>query len=196
MFTGIIEEVGSVLEAGDGILRIEVRAIVEGSKLGDSIAINGVDLTIMDLTEDMMAFNVMPETYRRSNLIKLEPGDKVNLERSVRPTDRLSGHIVRGVVETTCKIVSMEPEADAIVVTFEAPSEYIAYIVVKGPVCLDGTSLTVVDKTPTTFAVSLVQYTQDHTNILARQVGDEINLETDILARYVGELLAARGITN
>jgi riboflavin synthase len=196
VFTGIIEEVGSVLEASDGVLRIEVRKIVDDSKLGDSIAINGVDLTIMEMDEGMMAFNVMPETYRRSNLIKLQAGDKVNLERSVRPTDRLSGHIVRGVVETTCKIISMEPEADAIVVSFEAPAEYVDYIVVKGPVCLDGTSLTVVDKTATTFAVSLVQYTQDHTNILGRQIGDEINLETDILARYVGELLAARGITS
>ena len=109
MFTGIIEEVGTVLEASDGVLRIEVHEIVDDSKLGDSIAINGVDLTIMEMDESMMAFNVMPETYRRSNLIKLQAGDKVNLERSVRPTDRLSGHIVRGVVETTCKIISMDP---------------------------------------------------------------------------------------
>jgi riboflavin synthase len=192
VFTGIIEEVGAVVEARDGLLKIRVSEIDADSKLGDSIAINGVDLTIMEIGEGVMAFNVMPETYRRSNLVKLQAGDRVNLERSVRPTDRLSGHIVRGVVETTCHIVEMTPEAEAMIVRFEAPSEYLEYIVVKGPVCLDGASLTVIDKTKTTFAVSLVQYTQEHTNILQRQVGDIVNLETDILARYVGELLAAR----
>ncbi len=192
MFTGIIEEVGAVVEARDGLLKIRVSEIDADSKLGDSIAINGVDLTIMEIGEGVMAFNVMPETYRRSNLVKLQAGDRVNLERSVRPTDRLSGHIVRGVVETTCRIVEMTPDAEAMIVRFEAPPEYLEYIVVKGPVCLDGASLTVIEKTKTTFAVSLVQYTQEHTNILQRQVGDIVNLETDILARYVGELLAAR----
>jgi riboflavin synthase len=190
VFTGIIEEVGTVLEARDGLLKIQVSEIDEDSKLGDSISINGVDLTIMELADGVMAFNVMPETYRRSNLEKLAAGARVNLERSVRPTDRLSGHIVRGVIEARCEVVSMELEADAMIVRFEAPAEYLSYIVVKGPVCLDGASLTVIDKTETTFAVSLVQYTQEHTNGWA--VGDEVNLETDILARYVGELLAAR----
>ena len=190
MFTGIIEEVGTIVEARDGVLKNRVSEIDQDSKLGDSIAINGVDLTIMEMADGVMAFNVMPETYRRSNLEKLEAGARVNLERSVRPTDRLSGHIVRGVVEARCRVVSMEPEADAMIVRFEAPAEYLSYIVEKGPVCLDGASLTVIDKTDTTFAVSLVQYTQEHTT--GWTVGDEVNLETDILARYVGELLAAR----
>ena len=195
MFTGIVEEIGTVLEAADGLLKIQATTVTQDTKLGDSIAINGVDLTVMEMTDSMMAFNVMPETYRRSNLIKLSAGDRVNLERSVRPTDRLSGHIVRGVVETTCRIAAIEPEVDAVVVHYEAPADYLRFIVVKGPVCLDGTSLTVVEKTETTFAVSLVQYTQEHTNILGREIGDEVNLETDILARYVAELLAARGLS-
>jgi len=190
MFTGIIEEVGTVAEAHAGFLRIGVRRIREGAALGDSIAVNGVDLTIMELTEDAMAFNAMPETYRRSNLGDLEPGDLVNLERSVRPTDRLSGHIVRGVVEGTGTLESMEADEDALIVTYAAPPELLRYVVVKGPICVDGASLTVTAKTERSFSVSLVQYTQIHTNHVRRKPGDSVNLETDIIARYVGELLA------
>lgn len=192
MFTGIVEEVGTVLETRDGVLSIEVRVVQDDTKLGDSIAVNGVDLTVMELGEGVMSFNVMPETYRRSNLRELHAGDRVNLERSVRPTDRLSGHIVRGVVEATCEVVGKHPEADALIMRFRAPAEYMPYLVVKGPVCLDGTSLTVIDKREDTFAVSLVQYTQEHTTLPRRSIGDTVNLETDILARYVGELLAER----
>lgn len=194
MFTGIIEEVGAVQAAADGVLRIRAPLIRAGTRLGESIAINGVDLTVMELTGDVMAFNVMPETYRRSNLASLRSGDAVNLERALRASDRLSGHFVRGVVEATGTLRSLTPEAGAIIATYETPSELMPYIVVKGPICVDGASLTVIAKTETTFAVSLVQYTQEHTNLLRRQPGDTINLETDILARYVGELLEARGI--
>ncbi len=194
MFTGIIEEVGRVLEARDGLLVIRVARIAEGSELGDSISINGVDLTVTAMSDDSMTFNVMPETYRRSNLVRLAPGDPVNLERSVRASDRLSGHIVRGVVEATATLRSVRPDGDAVIVTYEAPPELLEYVVVKGPICVDGASLTVIDKTADTFAVSLVQYTQAHTNCIEREPGDLVNLETDILARYVAELLEARGI--
>ena len=193
MFTGIIEEVGRVLEAADGVLRIEVKKIAEGSRLGDSIAINGVDLTITELSDTQMRFDVMPETYRRSNLARLGPGDRVNLERAVRANDRLSGHIVRGVVEGTGRLRSAEPDRDAVVLTYEAPPELLEFVVVKGPICIDGASLPVIAKTADSFSVSLVQYTQANTNHLERAPGDEVNLETDILARYVGELLEARG---
>ena len=123
MFTGIIEEVGRVLEAADGVLRIAVKTIGEGTQPGDSIAINGVDLTVADMTQDSMLFNVMPETYRRSNLVRLAPGDPVNLERSVRPSDRLSGHIVRGVVEGTGRLRSAKLDGDAVILTYETPPE-------------------------------------------------------------------------
>lgn len=196
MFTGIIEEVGRVLEAGDGVIRVEAHKVVEGSKPGDSIAINGVDLTITELAASAMRFDVMPETYRRSNLSRLAPGDPVNLERSVRASDRLSGHIVRGVVEGTGCFRSAKSDGDAVIVTYEAPPELLEFVVVKGPVCIDGASLTVTAKSSDTFSVSLVQYTQAHTNHLARAPGDEVNLETDILARYVGELLETRGIVS
>ena len=194
MFTGIIEEVGVVQEAGAGTLRIAATTVLADAQLGDSIAINGVDLTVAELDGGAFFANVMPETYRRSNLRNLVAGDRVNLERSVRAADRLSGHIVRGVVEGTGRLRALTAEADAIIARYDTPPELLRYMVVKGPVAVDGASLTIVDKDATSFAVSLVQYTQEHTNLTQRVPGDEINLETDILARYVDELLAARGI--
>jgi len=191
MFTGIIEEVGEVVAASAGVLRIRARTILADAKLGDSIAINGVDLTVTEIAGDCFLANVMPETYRRSNLGSLTAGDAVNLERSVRPTDRLSGHIVRGVVEGMATVHSFTPEADAIIARFTTPAELLRYMVVKGPVAIDGASLTIIDKTADTFAVSLVQYTQAHTNLLRKQPGDTVNIETDIIARYVETLLQA-----
>ena len=193
MFTGIVEERGTVVEAGDGVLRITASLVLEDAKLGDSIAINGVDLTVAEMSDGAFMANVMPETYRRSNLQGLRQGERVNLERSVRPTDRLSGHIVRGVVEGTGRLAELTPEADAIVATYEVSTDLLRHMVVKGPICVDGASLTITDKTERSFSVSLVQYTQAHTNLLDRQVGDVVNIETDILARYVAELLADQG---
>jgi riboflavin synthase len=193
MFTGIIEEVGEVVHASDGALVIRARKILADTKLGDSIAINGVDLTVAAIDGDRFSAHVMPETYRRSNLGELVPGGRVNLERSVRPTDRLSGHIVRGVVEGKATIESFTPEAEAIIARFRTPAELLRYMVVKGPVAIDGASLTIIDKTDVTFAVSLVQYTQEHTNLLGKKPGDSVNIETDILARYVAAALEARG---
>jgi riboflavin synthase len=194
VFTGIVEEVGRVVEAGEGTLRIRAPLVLGDARLGDSIAINGVDLTVAEITGDAFFANLMPETYRRSNLGELKPGDPVNLERSVRPNDRLSGHIVRGVVEATCTLHSLTPEGEAVIARFTTPPEYLRYIVVKGPVCVDGISLTVIAKDAESFSVSLVQYTQEHTNLVVRKPGDRINLETDILARYVEQLLADRGV--
>jgi riboflavin synthase len=194
VFTGIVEEIGRVVLAEGGALVVDGRIVAEDAALGDSIAVNGVDLTVSELDGARMRFDVMNETFRRSNLGELRPGDGVNLERSVRPTDRLSGHIVRGVVEGTGRVVSFEPDGESVIVTYSAPSELLQYVVVKGPICIDGASLTVTAKTPDTFQVSLVQYTQENTTHLRRSPGDSVNLETDILARYVGEILAARGI--
>ena len=192
MFTGIIEEVGTVRSRVGGELVIECSEINDDTQLGDSIAINGVDLTVRSMDDQSMTFDVMPETFRRSNLGDCEAGDRVNLERSVRPMDRLSGHIVRGVVETTCEVVSLTPEEDAIIVRYRPDPDYMQYVLMKGPVCLDGASLTVMAKDEDTFSVSLVQYTQEHTNLTSRKPGDSINLETDIIARYIEQLLDAR----
>jgi len=140
MFTGIIEEVGEVIQAGSGLLRIRAPLVLSDAKLGDSIAINGVDLTVAEMDGDSFSANVMPETYRRSNLGQLKAGDRVNLERSVRPTDRLSGHIVRGVVEGMATVESFTPESDAVIARFRTPVELLRYMVVKGPVAIDGAS--------------------------------------------------------
>ena len=192
MFTGIVEEVGSVTSSAPGMLWIQAPLILEDAKLGDSIAINGVDLTVAEIRGLEFFANLMPETYRRSNLGELKPNDLVNLERSCRPTDRLSGHIVRGVVEGTGTLHSMTPEGEAIIVRILAPAELLRYMVVKGPVCIDGISLTIVAKDHESFSVSLVQYTQENTNLVNRKPGDNINLETDIIARYIENFVANR----
>ena len=192
MFTGIIEEVGEITEAAEGLLRIAAPMILEDANLGDSIAINGVDLTVTHIESGEFLANLMPETYRRSNLGELKVGDRVNLERSVRPMDRLSGHLVRGVVEGRGSFRNTRPESDAIVVTYDAPVDLLRHMIVKGPICIDGVSLTIIEKDESGFAVSLVQYTQQHTNLLDRQPGEDVNLETDILARYVDELLETK----
>lgn len=192
MFTGIIEELGTVRRREGGELVIGCSLILEDSRLGDSIAVNGVDLTVRAMDGESMSFDVMNETFRRSNLGELAVGDIVNLERSVTGATRMSGHIVRGVVETTCQLMSLTPEADAIIARYRVPSEYLRYIVMKGPVCVDGVSLTVMGRDAESFSVSLVQYTQEHTNLTRRKPGDAINLETDIFARYVEQILEAR----
>ncbi len=191
MFTGIIEEVGETLEAGAGSLRVRCSLILDGTKPGDSIAINGVDLTVVTLDEESLAFNCMPETYRRSNLGDLRPGDPVNLERSLLPTTRLSGHIVRGVVEAVGRLISLTPEGDAIIARYSAPTDILRHTVVKGPITIDGASLTVIAKDAESFAVSLVQFTQEHTSLTRKRPGDSVNLESDIIARYVEQLLSA-----
>jgi riboflavin synthase len=192
MFTGIVEEVGRVRSREGGELVIACFTILEGSQLGDSIAVNGVDLTVRAMDQGSMTFDVMPETFRRSNLVELAVDDPVNLERSVTGATRLSGHVVRGVVETTCTLDSLTPEGDAIIARFRTDPEYLKYIVMKGPVCVDGISLTVMGRDSESFSVSLVQYTQEHTNLMHRKPGDRINLETDIFARYIDQLLEAR----
>lgn len=192
MFTGIIEEVGSVLEADAGHLRIGCDLILDGTQLGDSIAVNGVDLTVVRMDSESLSFDCMPETYRRSNLGELRAGDAVNLERSLTPSTRISGHLVRGVVEDTGALISLVPEGEAVLARFSAPADVLRHTVVKGPITIDGVSLTVIAKDAESFTVSLVQYTQEHTNLTRKEPGASVNLESDIIARYVDQLLAER----
>ena len=199
MFTGIVEEVGSVLEADKGRLRIGSRKCLRGTNLGDSIAVNGVDLTVAYMDEESFHFSVMQETYSRSNLSALKPGDPVNLERSLTLSTRISGHMVRGVVEATGELLSLEAEkpgpqasGNAVIARYGAPPDILRYIVVKGPITVDGVSLTVIARDKQSFSVSLVEYTQANTNLTRRQPGGRVNLETDIIARYVEQLLAER----
>lgn len=190
MFTGIIEEVGTVREADRGCLVIACQTVLDGTRPGDSIAVNGVDLTVVRLEDGALEFNCMPETYRRSNLGQLQPGDPVNLERSLTLASRLSGHLVRGVVEATGTLMSLAPEEDAVVARYQAPPDILRYSVIKGPIAVDGASLTIIAKDEASFSVSLVQYTQEHTNLTRRNPGDSVNLESDIIARYVAQLLS------
>ena len=189
MFTGIIEELGKVIENSRGVLHIRAPKILEDSGLGDSIAINGVDLTITTIEDYAFTANIMPETYRRSTLGELRGGDIVNLERSVQPNSRLSGHLVRGVTEGVGKINSIKPEKDALIVRISAEKSLLRYILVKGPVCIDGISLTVIAKDSESFSVSLVQYTQNQTTLAKQKSGTKVNIETDIIGRYVEQFL-------
>jgi riboflavin synthase len=196
MFTGIIEEVGTVKETERGRLVIGCQKILRGTNLGDSIAINGVDLTVAQMEDDSFLANIMPETYRRSNLGALKVGDLVNLERSLYVGARISGHIVRGVVEATGTLLSLTPEEDAVIARYAAPPQILRYVVVKGPIAIDGVSLTVIAKDDTSFSVSLVLYTMENTNLTRKHAGDAVNLESDIIARYVEQLLPGGGETS
>ena len=192
MFTGIVEELGTVRHNKDGELAIQAKIVLWGTNLGDSISVNGVDVTAKYFDEEGFLANIMPETLRRSNLGELKPGDLVNLERSLQLAGRISGHLVRGVTEATGTIHSFTPEGEAIILRVNAPREILKYVVMKGPVAIDGISLTVMAKDATSFSVSLVQYTQEHTNLHTKKAGDTVNLETDIFARYVEAILEDR----
>jgi riboflavin synthase len=192
LFTGIIEEIGIVLAVGPGEITVGAEAIMSDLALGQSIAIDGVDLTVAALTERSFHADVMAETYRRSTLGMLNPWRRVNLERAVLPTTRLSGHIVRGVVEGTAQVEDVTSEAHALILRFSTTLQLLDLMVVKGPVAVDGASFTVIASDETSFSVSIVSYSQDHTTITDRRVGDLVNVETDILARYVDAAVAHR----
>jgi riboflavin synthase len=192
MFTGIVEEVGTVRSVSEGDIAIAAKRVLWGTNLGDSISVNGVDLTAKFFDEDGFQANVMPETYRRSNLGDLKAGDRVNLERSLQLAGRISGHLVRGVVEATGMLQSFTNEGDAIIMRIAAPADVLHHMIVKGPVAIDGISLTVTAKSDEWFEVSLVQYTQENTNLQTRKPGARLNLETDIIARYVEQMLDDR----
>jgi|TARA_B110000116_G_C16780445_1_gene558024 riboflavin synthase len=189
LFTGIIEEIGSVTKNQSGELKVSCMKLLSDAQYGDSIAVNGVDLTISEIYENELEFNVMPETFRKSNLLNAVEGTKVNLERSLTLQTKLSGHLVRGVVETTCKLISLEDESNAIIATYEVDPTFLKYILIKGPITLDGASLTIISKNKNCFAVSLVEWTQQNTNLIQANIGKLVNLETDIFARYIDQLI-------
>jgi len=193
MFTGIVEEVGRIREAGAAALEVAAQRALEGTALGDSIAVNGVCLTVARRGDGWFAADVMPETLRRSNLGMLGPGDSVNLERSLAHGGRLGGHVVQGHVDATGTVVDLTPEQEALLVTIAAPRHLLRYVVEKGYIAVDGASLTVVDCTEDAFRVSLVRFTLDHTIFSHWRVGDTVNLEVDILAKYAERLYGGAG---
>jgi len=197
VFTGIIEEVGRVTSAQSGRLIIAASDVLQGVELGGSIAVNGVCLTITNFNTNSFSVDVMPETLKRTNFSLLSAGDGVNLERPLALGGRLGGHLVQGHVDATGRVASVTKGEEAMIIRFEAPPEVMGYIVEKGFITVDGTSLTVVIKDTSSFQVSVVDYTHKHTTLGSRQVGDLVNLEVDIIAKYVEQLSQAHrtGIT-
>ncbi|MFC1861933.1 riboflavin synthase [Chloroflexota bacterium] len=197
MFTGIIEEVGTVTSAQSGSLVIAANEVLHGKALGNSIAVNGVCLTVTSFNAGSFSVDVMQETVKRSNLGLLSAGDRVNLERPLTIGGRLGGHLVQGHIDATVKVASIRRDGEAMVVRFEAPPEMMCYVVEKGFVAIDGVSLTVIDKDASSLRVSVVDYTRKHTILGDRQVGDSVNLEVDIIAKYVEQFNQPRrpGVT-
>lgn len=197
MFTGIIEEIGKVISARGGELSIAAGDVMAGMEAGVSIAVSGVCLTVTDFANSSFSVKVMAETLRRTNLGRLAAGDRVNLERALPLGGRLGGHLVQGHVDNTGRVLSITPEGGAMLISFYAPPEVTEYLVEKGFIAVDGVSLTIVTKDTSSFRVSVVDYTLKHTTLGSRRVGDTVNLEVDIIAKYVKQFSQAgsQGIT-
>ena len=197
MFTGIVEEVGKITLASAGKLVIAASKVIQGMELGGSIAVNGACLTITDFNTNSFSVDVMPETLKRTSLGLLRPGDGVNLERPLALGGELGGHLVQGHIDDTGRVTSIMPDGETVIIRFEAPPEVMHYVVEKGFIAVDGVSLTVVGKDTGSFQVSVVDYTREHTTLGERRVGDLVNLEVDIIAKYVERLSSAHrpGIT-
>jgi len=188
VFTGIVQEVGKVASAQTGNLIIAASDVLKGMKLGDSIAVNGACLTVTDFGTGSFAVDVMPETLKRTNLGLLKAGDRVNLERPVTLGGELGGHLVQGHVDGTGSVASIAWDGETMLLRFEAPAEIMRFTVPKGFIAVDGVSLTITDKEASSFWVSVVDYTRKHTTLGERKVGDLVNLETDVIAKYVAQL--------
>jgi riboflavin synthase len=193
MFTGIVEEIGVATEIIPSRLVIRSKKVINGTEPGDSVAINGVCLTVTSISNDNFSVDIMPETMRRTNIGRLHYGDPVNLERAVLVGGRFGGHFVQGHVDDTGKVLSITPKGEALIVKMSAPSKLMRYIVNKGFIAVDGVSLTVVDPDVFSFSVSLVAYTRNQTTLGTKKPGDVVNLEVDIIAKYVERLKQGSG---
>jgi len=194
MFTGLIREVGRVaaIDGGDDGVRLTIEApeTARDARLGDSIALSGVCLTVVDRTDGRLAFDAVPETLARSSLQTLEPGSRVNVEPALRAGEPLGGHYVQGHVDGVGRLRSVEPEGDGRRIWIDAPPELMRYVVEKGSVAVEGTSLTVAGLDERGFAVALIPHTLSETTLGELEPGDPVNLEADVLAKYVEKLLA------
>lgn len=190
MFTGIVEETGSVARLEPRRLTVKAEKVLEGLKPGDSISINGTCLTVVELGPQTFSADLAPETLRRTSLGSLAEGGVVNLERAVAVGDRMGGHIVQGHVDGTGRITSIRPEGNCVIIRVRAPKRLMPYIVEKGFVAVDGISLTVVKRGSSSFTLSVIPYTRQYTNLRVKAVGDQVNLEADIVAKYVESLIS------
>lgn len=193
MFTGIIEEIGAVegiVSGGrSGKLTIKAEKVLERTRTGDSISVNGVCLTVTELYSDRFCADVMPETLRRSNLGSLRTGDHVNLERAMAADGRFGGHIVSGHIDGTGRILAVKKEENAFWVTVGAERDILALIVEKGSIAIDGISLTVAALDGRSFSVSVIPHTAGQTTLLQKGAGEVVNLENDIIGKYVRRLM-------
>jgi len=193
MFTGIIEEMGRVagLSPG-GVLKVQASVVLEGTRTGDSIAVSGVCLTVVEMTGESFAVDVMPETLKRSTLGALRPGDPVNLERAMVAGGRLGGHLVNGHVDGVGTVRSVRPHGNAVLFDISSPEDVARYMVPRASVTLDGISLTIVEARGSGFSVSIIPRTLAETTLSTAKPGTRLNVEVDIIAKYVEAFLAGR----
>lgn len=194
MFTGIVEEVGKVQAAttdapAGNFLTINCTIAIEDAQLGDSIAVNGVCLTVTEITAEHFTIGVSPETLRRTNLGLLKPGAPVNLERSLQFGGRMGGHYVQGHVDGVGTITKIVPEGDSLRITIKPPTHLLPYIVEKGYIAVDGTSLTVAERHADSFTIALIDFSRQKVILGQQQEGAVVNLEVDIMAKYVESIL-------
>jgi riboflavin synthase len=194
LFTGIIEELGTIKSINKGnetiVLTISAKKVLQDVNLGDSIAVNGVCLTVTSYDTNHFTVDVMPETFRSSTLKLLNNRSTVNLERAMAAGGRFGGHFVSGHVDGTGEIIEKRPEKNAIYYTISLPDHLMRYFMLKGSVCIDGTSLTIFDVTKKTITISLIPHTADHTVLGKKGPGDLVNIECDMLAKYVSRMLS------
>ena len=198
MFTGIIEQIGTIKSINsNGIssqLCISTNTILEDTKIGDSIAVNGVCLTVTSIKSNLFTADVMAETLRRSNLGSLIPQSKVNLERAMPANGRFGGHIVSGHIDGTGTIVETKPEGNAVWIKINCSDNLLKYIIHKGSITIDGISLTVAKVTDSDFSVSIIPHTAANTTLLQKKSGDVVNLENDVVGKYIEKLLSFQKI--
>lgn len=196
MFTGIIEELGTVkslnMSGNSGSINIKAHKVLEKTQIGDSIAVNGICLTVTTLQPDGFTADVMAETVRRSSLGSAKAGDKVNLERAMSAEGRFGGHIVSGHIDGTGTIMEYRKEENAVWVTIGTSAEILELIVEKGSICIDGISLTVAAVSDSDFSVSIIPHTGEETTLLKKKLGDKVNLENDVVGKYVQKLLGLK----
>jgi riboflavin synthase len=188
MFTGIVEEVGVVKSLTTGRLTITARRLCQEIKPGDSVSVNGACLTAFAVNSTEFSVEVMLETLRRTNLGRLMSGSEVNLEMALAADGRFGGHFVQGHIDSTGTIVSIEREGAALLLRITAPTAVLRYTVEKGFIAVDGVSLTIIGYDASSFSVSIVGYTRDNTILVRRKIGDVVNLEVDIMSKYIEKL--------
>jgi riboflavin synthase len=196
MFTGLIEDVGKIgvlrIAKNSAVLEVKTKLPLRAMPLGASVAVNGACLTVVKKTKDVFMVDVSPETLQRTNLQSLAAGGLVNLEQPMRFQDRLGGHLVTGHVDGIGTITAIKPEGGFTVFRFHVPAIISSLLVAKGSVAVDGISLTVNDCRRDGFSVAIIPFTLQHTNLRVRRVGDKVNLETDLIGKYVQSFLAQR----